>query len=57
MFKNLRYITFIAGGSTTASEDEKKTAIAWHKACSTLSTIILPNGVVWFRRGNNWLEL
>ncbi|KAG1796368.1 uncharacterized protein HD556DRAFT_1441672 [Suillus plorans] len=53
-FKALRYITFMAPGIPTSLNDEKNIAEAWSKACPTLQTIILPKGLVWFQRDENW---
>ncbi|KAG2113466.1 uncharacterized protein F5147DRAFT_759188 [Suillus discolor] len=53
-FKALRYITFMAPGIPSSFNDEKIIAEAWSKACPTLQTIILPKGLVWFQRDENW---
>ncbi|KZP24234.1 hypothetical protein FIBSPDRAFT_1042298 [Athelia psychrophila] len=46
-FKKLKFITFMAGQDPTET-GEREVAEMWQKACPSLSTIILPNGVVWF---------
>jgi len=53
-FKALRYITFMAPGTPSSSNDEKSVAEVWSKACPTLQTIILPKGLVWFQKDENW---
>ncbi|KAH7918720.1 hypothetical protein BV22DRAFT_1024101 [Leucogyrophana mollusca] len=53
-FTNLQYLTFMAPGVPDSAEDERAVAAAWHRACPTLKTIILPKGVVWFRRDDKW---
>ncbi|KAG2155354.1 uncharacterized protein EDB93DRAFT_1080514 [Suillus bovinus] len=53
-FKALRYITFMAPGVPASFNDEKSVAEAWSRACPTLQTIILPKGMVWFQRDDNW---
>ncbi|KAG1824704.1 uncharacterized protein BJ212DRAFT_1261215 [Suillus subaureus] len=53
-FKALKYITFMAPGIPASFNDEKSVAEAWSKACPTLQTIILPKGLVWFQRDENW---
>ncbi|KAG1748183.1 hypothetical protein EDB19DRAFT_248422 [Suillus lakei] len=53
-FKALKYITFMAPGIPASFNDEKSIAEAWSKACPTLQTIILPKGLVWFQRDENW---
>ncbi|KAG0704099.1 hypothetical protein DFH29DRAFT_913651 [Suillus ampliporus] len=54
-FKSLKYITFMAPALSSAPfNDEKSIAEAWSKACPTLQTIILPKGLVWFQRDENW---
>ncbi|EKM76262.1 hypothetical protein AGABI1DRAFT_108830 [Agaricus bisporus var. burnettii JB137-S8] len=56
-FKKLKYITFMAalgndndthGDESREEINEKKIAKVWHASCSTLKTIILPQGKVWF---------
>lgn len=37
-----------AGDDSTGQTGEREVAEMWQKACPTLSTIILPNGIVWF---------
>lgn len=49
--RNLKYITFMTGSHPIASNEEKDVAELWQRACPSLKTIILPNGVVWFRQG------
>jgi hypothetical protein len=53
-FKALKYITFMAPGIPASFNDEKSIAEAWSRACPTLQTIILPKGLVWFQRDENW---
>ncbi|KAG2148808.1 hypothetical protein DEU56DRAFT_881596 [Suillus clintonianus] len=53
-FKALKYITFMAPGIPASFNNEKSIAEAWSKACPTLQTIILPKGLVWFQRDENW---
>ncbi|OJA07872.1 hypothetical protein AZE42_08264 [Rhizopogon vesiculosus] len=53
-FKALKYLTFMAPGVATSFNDERSIAEAWSKACPTLQTIILPKGLVWFQRDENW---
>ncbi len=52
-FSDLRYLTFMAAGSSSI-EDEGEIARTWSKACPTLRTIILPKGKVWFERDGKW---
>ncbi|KAF7973795.1 hypothetical protein HWV62_14154 [Athelia sp. TMB] len=47
-FLKLRFITFMAGDDKTTLAVEREVAELWQKACPSLKTIILPNGVVWF---------
>ncbi|KAH7910784.1 hypothetical protein BJ138DRAFT_1113786 [Hygrophoropsis aurantiaca] len=54
LFTNLHYLTFMAPGIPASTEDERSVATAWHRACPTLRTIILPKGIVWFRSEGNW---
>ncbi|TCD67714.1 hypothetical protein EIP91_012011 [Steccherinum ochraceum] len=54
LFKNLRYLTLMTGGTQGTSEDESTVARTWAKACPTLRTIILPQGKVWFERNGSW---
>ena len=53
-FKALKYLTFMAPGVPTSYNDERSIAEAWSKACPTLQTIILPKGLVWFQKDENW---
>ncbi|CAL1702700.1 unnamed protein product [Somion occarium] len=53
-FSSLRYLTFMTGGGTEVIEDERRVVYTWAKACSTLRTIILPRGKVWFERDGRW---
>ena len=53
MFSGLRYLTFMAGVSSSTA-DEEEIAALWSKACPTLRTIILPKGKVWFEREGKW---
>ncbi|KAG2748239.1 hypothetical protein P692DRAFT_20954065 [Suillus brevipes Sb2] len=53
-FKALKYITFMAPGIPASFNDEKSIAEAWSRSCPTLQTIILPKGLVWFQRDENW---
>ncbi|OAX34492.1 hypothetical protein K503DRAFT_774485 [Rhizopogon vinicolor AM-OR11-026] len=53
-FKALKYLTFMAPSVPTSFNDERSIAEAWSKACPTLQTIILPKGLVWFQRDENW---
>ena len=55
LFSNLRYLTFMAAGSSSV-DDEGEIATAWGKACPTLRTIILPKGRVWFERDGKWMN-
>lgn len=54
-FKSLRYLTFMAGGVPSGSEDEATIATRWAAACPTLRTIILPQGNVWFEKDSTWV--
>lgn len=58
-FKALRYMTFMAPGACASENeaDEAEVAVAWHGACPTLKTIILPQGVVWGRVDGRWVSL
>jgi len=48
-FAGLRFLTFIASGSSCYQlDDEATVAEQWARACPTLTTIILPKGRVWF---------
>jgi len=55
-FTSLKYITFMAASTNEFSIDEVKVARAWHRACPTLRTIILPKGSVWFQ-GDRGMQL
>lgn len=63
----LQYLTYISAMSSdapkdstesTAVENERSIAVAWHEACPTLRTLILPQGKVWFndtQHDNGWI--
>ncbi|KAH9840657.1 uncharacterized protein C8Q71DRAFT_794799 [Rhodofomes roseus] len=52
-FKELRYITVMGGLGASVTNDHH-IAKEWHKHCTTLKTIILPKGQVWFERDGDW---
>ncbi|KAJ2917305.1 hypothetical protein MD484_g3098, partial [Candolleomyces efflorescens] len=50
-FKKLKYITCVATSTEESTyAEEKEIAEKWHEKCSTLKTIILPRGRVWFHK-------
>jgi hypothetical protein len=53
-FSCLKYLTFMAGGAGSTSDDEESIAKCWAQACPSLRTIILPEGKVWFQKHDTW---
>lgn len=55
LFEYLKYLTFMAPGTGSSVDDEDVVVTAWHKACPTLKTIILPRGMVWALTNGKWV--
>ncbi|GJE93597.1 hypothetical protein PsYK624_097570 [Phanerochaete sordida] len=57
-FEELRYVTFMApdppGKEALTIDREREIVAAWAGACTTLRTVILPMGQVWYAENGAW---